>query len=136
MGFPSPVKDYEEKSLSLDDLCVSRPAFTFFMRAREGSYRAGIYQGAVMVVDRSLTPVDGTIVVVEIGGEFAVRRFNIYSSRGLERLDEPGQLTPVPDADDNDGLVCWGVVTYVLNDMRTEEFRVRRLPRSLMDKIT
>ncbi|QWA09507.1 hypothetical protein GTU79_19390 [Sodalis ligni] len=121
MGFPSPAKDYEEKSLSLDELCIARPAATYFMRAKEGSYRAGIYQGAILVVDRSLTPVDGTIVVVELTGELAVRRFKIYPERGLEKLDAPGVLLPMPEPDD-EGLQCWGVVTYVINDMMREEF--------------
>ncbi|AHF77878.1 HumD protein [Sodalis praecaptivus] len=119
MGFPSPAADYVEASLSLDKMCIHRPAATFLMRASEGSIRHGIHQGSIIVVDRSLTPVDGSIVVAEVGGEYALRRYKLYPSRGLERLDYPGRLEGV---EEHDGVVGFGVVTYVLNDMRTGEF--------------
>ncbi len=119
MGFPSPAQDYIEHSLSLDELCIPRRAATFFMRAGEGSIRQGIFQGAVLIVDKSLTPVDGSVIIAEIDGAFQLRRFKLYPARGLELLDYPGKLERF---NDEDGIVCWGVVTYVLNDMRTGEF--------------
>ncbi|WP_413722707.1 S24 family peptidase [Sodalis sp. RH24] len=119
MGFPSPAQDYIEASLSLDELCISHKSATFFMRAGESSVRHGIYKGAVLVVDRSITPVDGTIIVVEMDGGFRLRRYKTYPARGLEQLDYPGRLERF---DEEEGIVCFGVVTYVLNDMRTGEF--------------
>ncbi|WP_246236187.1 S24 family peptidase [Acerihabitans arboris] len=55
--------------------------------------RHGIHQGAALIVDRSLAPVDGSIVILKIDGGFRLRRYKLYPARGLlEQLDFPGRL--------------------------------------------
>ncbi len=122
MGFPSPAKDYEEKSLSLDEMCISRPAATFFMHSRHGAPRTGVLAGALLVIDRSVKPIHGSIVVVEFAGDLVICRYVVSPRRRFENLELPGQTIPIPDDDDVDGLQCWGVVTWVINNMRLGEW--------------
>ena len=79
-GFPSPAAQYEEESLDLNRLLIRNPAATFFMKVTGDSMvGAGIYQGDIIVVDRSLTPGDGDIVVACIESEFTVKRLRFAS---------------------------------------------------------
>lgn len=101
-GFPSPAQGYEDEPLDLHQLLVKRPAATFFFRARGGELRGeGIRDGSILVVDRSLTPSPGQLVVADRDGQRVVCRF------GARR----GVLDPGGDAEDDEGLVVWGVVT-------------------------
>ncbi len=120
MGFPSPAQDYVERSLSLDELCVSRPAATFFMHTRHGASYTGVLAGALLVIDRSLKPIHGS--VVEFAGDLVICRYVVSPRRRFDNLELPGQTIPIPDDDDVDGLQCWGVVTWVINDMQRREF--------------
>ena len=73
-GFPSPAEQYIESPLDLNDLLVKRPAATFFVRASGDSMLgAGIRPGDILVVDRSLPPVDGLIVIACVDNEFTVK---------------------------------------------------------------
>ena len=73
-GFPSPAEQYIESPLDLNDLLVKRPAATFFVRAAGDSMLgAGIRPGDILVVDRSMTPLDGSIVIASVDGEFTVK---------------------------------------------------------------
>lgn len=124
MGFPSPAADYTEKPLSLDALCIHKPAATYFMRAGQAYLRAGIQKGATLVVDSSAKACDGSIVIVALGGEFVVKRLRLHPAPALLPLDYAG--TPVPidldDMDENNATRIFGVMTYCVNDMRTGEF--------------
>lgn len=74
-GFPSPADDYVEKSLDLNDLLVQKPAATFFVRSQgESMLGAGIHQNDILVIDRSLEPVPGRIVICALNGELVVKR--------------------------------------------------------------
>jgi hypothetical protein len=62
-GFPSPADDHLERPLDLNEELVRHPSATFFIRAKGESMRdAGIHDGALLVIDRSITPSDGQIV--------------------------------------------------------------------------
>lgn len=69
MGFPSPAADYVETRISLDQQLISQPAATYFMRASRSHFREGIIQGALLVVDASLSPCDGSLLICAIDGE-------------------------------------------------------------------
>ena len=66
MGFPSPAADYVETRISLDQQLISQPAATYFMRASRSHFREGIFQGALFVVDASLTACDGSLLICAI----------------------------------------------------------------------
>jgi DNA polymerase V len=69
-GFPSPADDYIEKTLDLNELLIQKPAATFFVRAEgESMLGAGIHPNDILVVDRSIEPVPGKIVICALNGE-------------------------------------------------------------------
>ncbi|MBP5544714.1 MAG: translesion error-prone DNA polymerase V autoproteolytic subunit [Kiritimatiellae bacterium] len=75
-GFPSPAEQYQEQPLDLNELLVKRPAATFFVRVQGDSMvGAGINDGDLLVVDRSLRPVSGDIIIACIDGDFTVKRY-------------------------------------------------------------
>lgn len=74
-GFPSPADDYVEKTLDLNELLVQKPAATFFVRAQgESMLGAGIHPNDILVVDRSIEPAAGKIVICALNGELTVKR--------------------------------------------------------------
>lgn len=73
-GFPSPAEQYLEPPLDLNELLVKRPAATYFVRVQGDSMEGkGIYEGDLLVVDRSLDPRDGDVVIAAVDGEFTVK---------------------------------------------------------------
>lgn len=75
-GFPSPAADYADDQLDFNELLIQRPASTYCLRVSGLSMRdAGILPDDIIVVDRSLRPASGDIVVASLEGEFTVKRF-------------------------------------------------------------
>ena len=75
-GFPSPAEQYLEPPLDLNELLVKRPAATFFVRVEGDSMiGAGIRDKDLLVVDRSLTPANGDIIIASVNGEFTVKTY-------------------------------------------------------------
>ena len=86
-GFPSPAEQYQETPLDLNELLVKRPAATFFVKVQGDSMSgAGINDGDLLVVDRSLRPADGDIIIASVDGDFTVKR---YRSKGGKIALEP-----------------------------------------------
>ena len=75
-GFPSPAEQYLEPPLDLNELMVKRPAATYFVRVEGDSMvGAGIRGGDLLVVDRSLRPADGDVIIASVDGEFTVKTY-------------------------------------------------------------
>lgn len=75
-GFPSPAEQYLEPRLDLNELLVKRPAATFFVRVKGDSMIGeGIHDGDLLVVDRSLRPASGDVIIAAVDGEFTVKTF-------------------------------------------------------------
>lgn len=113
-GFPSPASDYVDKTLDLNELLIQHPAATFFVRAQgESMWDAGIHHNDILVVDRSLEPVSGKIVVCAINGEMTVKRLVDEQARWILKAENPAY----PNIPLNEGLelVIWGVVTNVIH---------------------
>ena len=85
-GFPSPADDFKETRISLDKVAVKNEAATFYARvAGQSMIGAGLDDGDLLVIDRSLEPQDGKIAVCLIDGDFTVKRLkvekeNVYGS--------------------------------------------------------
>lgn len=115
-GFPSPAQGYEDEPLDLHQLLVKRPAATFFFRARGGElHHEGIRDGSILVVDRSLTPSPGQLVVADRDGQRVVCRFGegrgeCGEGDGERDGDREGRGGDRGEEDD-EGFVVWGVVT-------------------------
>ncbi len=77
-GFPSPAEQYLEPPLDLNELLVKRPAATYFVRVEGDSMKdAAIVEGDLLVVDRSLTPADGDVIIAAVDGEFTVKTLSL-----------------------------------------------------------
>ena len=75
-GFPSPAEQYQEPPLDLNELLVKRPAATFFVRVQGDSMiGAGIHDGDLLVVDRSLRPASGDVIIACVDGDFTVKTY-------------------------------------------------------------
>lgn len=113
-GFPSPADDYIESLLDLNEYLIKKPAATFLVRAKgESMLNAGISSGDILIVDKSITPTHGKIVIAAIDGELTVKR--LYQKEGVTKLQPDN-----PDYNDIDinafsESVIWGVVTNVIH---------------------
>ena len=115
-GFPSPADDYIEKTLDLNDLLIQKPAATFFVRAEgESMLGAGIHPNDILVVDRSLEPVVGKIVICALNGELTVKRLKSIGKEIVLGAENPAY----PDiiVQEYIELVVWGVVTNVIHSL-------------------
>ena len=114
-GFPSPADDHMEGKLNLNDLVARRPAATFYARASgESMIGAGIGDGDLLVVDRSLSPIEGDIVVAVIDGGLTVKRLERLGKDKGWRLAAANPAFQPLAIDPEDGVTIWGVVTYSL----------------------
>lgn len=113
-GFPSPAEQYIESPLDLNELLVKRPAATFFVRASGDSMLgAGIRPGDILVVDRSLPPVDGSIVIACVDNEFTVK-FLRHDDSGF-RLEPANRKYKIISFSEDDELRIFGVVTACIH---------------------
>ncbi len=115
-GFPSPADDYVERTLDLNELCITNPPATYFVRAEGDSMiDAGIAPGDLLVVDRSLSPQSGDIIIAALDGEFTVKYLQKHPSVCLLPANEnypPIDIDPVQD------FIIFGVVTNVVKQVR------------------
>lgn len=119
MGFPSPATDYTENRLSLDALCNTHGASVYYFKTSTESLRAGIKAGALLVVNSALKPVDGSIIAAQVNGQFRLVRYRTSPLVHLEELNNPERRISLTEQEANDeGELCFGVITHVLNDVR------------------
>jgi DNA polymerase V len=108
-GFPSPGDDLVEKSLDLNDLLIDNPTATFFVRVSGDSMEgARIFDGDILIVDRSVEVKSGLIVVAAVYGELVVKRLQTTKT-GLALISENEGYEPIL-IDDTEGCFVWGVV--------------------------
>jgi len=113
-GFPSPADDYVEKTLDLNELLIQKPAATFFVRAQgESMLGAGIHPNDILVVDRSLEPVPGKIVICALNGELTVKRLERNNEQWQLKAENPAYADIVLHEELE--MVIWGVVTNVIH---------------------
>ncbi len=115
-GFPSPAQDYVERSLDLNELCVQRPAATYFVRAQGDSMQgAGIFDGDILVVDRSLKARHEDIVIACLNNEFTVKQLH---TRPRMRLVPMNRQFPAIEIPEESTLEIFGVVSTVIHQLR------------------
>lgn len=115
-GFPSPADDFLEDKLDLNEKLIKHPAATFFVRVAGNSMiKAGIHSGDLLIVDRSLEPRSGSIVVAVLNGDFTVKRISKKGDK-LFLMPENPRYQPIEITDDSNFQV-WGVVTNVIRNV-------------------
>ena len=112
-GFPSPAADFDESKISLDQVLVKNREATFYAKANGSSMiGAGIDDGDVLVIDRSIEPQNNKIAVCFIDGEFTIKRI-VVEKEGVYLMPENPNFLPIKVTEENE-LVIWGIVTYVI----------------------
>lgn len=115
-GFPSPAEDYVTSEINLSEELICHPAATFLVRvAGDSMLDAGISDGDELIVDRSLTPQDGDVVVAVVDGEFTVKTFRSGPAPVL--LPANPDFPPITLIDCTDAQI-WGVATTCLHHLR------------------
>ncbi len=116
-GFPSPANDYVEKKLDLNEHLIKSPAATFFVRvAGDSMTKVGIFDGDLLIVDRSLEAKNDSIIVAILNGEFTVKRL-VKTRKGFSLMPENDHYRPIEITEDTDFEV-WGIVTNVVHSLR------------------
>ena len=112
-GFPSPADDFKEVRISLDKELVKNKEATFYARVSGDSMiGAGLDDGDLLVIDRSLSPENGKIAICFIDGDFTVKRIKKEKGK-FYLMPENKKYEPIELAED-DELIVWGVVEYVI----------------------
>lgn len=113
-GFPSPADDHIETKLDLNDHLIKRPAATFFVRVQGDSMiGTGIHENDILVVDRSITPLHGKIVIAVLNGELTVKRLHSLNGQ-VSLIAENEKYPPLPVTEGMEFSI-WGVVTSVIH---------------------
>lgn len=116
-GFPSPATDYMTQAIDLNKELVRHPAATFYGRVvGDSMIDAGVEEGDILVIDRSLEPQSGDMAVCFLDGEFTLKYLQIDRS-GLTLVPANPEY---PEIKVGEGMEfkMWGVVTYVIKKVR------------------
>ena len=115
-GFPSPADDHLEGRLDLTRLVVTHPDATFYARVEGDSMKDEcVEDGDLLVVDKSLDPQDGNLVVSYIDGEFTLKRIRLTDDKIL--LVPAKKKYPTIEIDPQSDFRVWGIVRYVVKKM-------------------
>lgn len=115
-GFPSPADDFKEFKISLDKTLVKNKEATFYAKVSgQSMVGAGIDDGDLLVVDKSLEPRHNSIAVCFIDGEFTVKRLKVSGEDVYLQPENPA-YDPIKITEGNDFLV-WGIVTHVIKKL-------------------
>lgn len=112
-GFPSPADDFLDLSIDLNKEFIKHPSTTFYGRVRGDSMvNAGLNDGDLLIIDKSLNPENGKIAVCFIDGEFTVKRIKTFKN-SIFLIAENEKYQPIKVNEDNEFLI-WGIVTTVI----------------------
>ena len=115
-GFPSPADDYVEVGIDLNEQLIRHPTSTFFLRVSgESMTGAGIHDGDLLVVDRSLDPRPGRVVVAVLDGAFTLKR--LVRHRGRLRLEAAHPNYPPLELHRCGDVQIWGVAVHVIHPL-------------------
>ena len=114
-GFPSPATDYIEDDIDLNSHLITNAPATFIIRVQGKSMtNVGIYDGDLLIVDKSLNPKNFSTVIANVNEELVVKTLikskdTNYLTSGSKETSDRINLT------DNPEIIIWGVVTYVIH---------------------
>ena len=116
-GFPSPASDYMTQAIDLNRELVRHPEATFYGRVVGDSMTdAGVDEGDILVIDRSLDARNGDMAVCFVDGEFTLKYLKFHEG-GLT-LVPANEKYPSIEVGDGSDFMMWGVVTYVIKKIR------------------
>jgi DNA polymerase V len=116
-GFPSPANDYMTQAIDLNRELVKHPAATFYGRVvGDSMIDAGVEEGDILVIDKSLDAQDGDMAVCFVDGEFTLKYLRVHD--GGISLVPANEKYPVIEIREGTDFKMWGVVTYVIKKVR------------------
>ncbi|HEY5591403.1 MAG TPA: translesion error-prone DNA polymerase V autoproteolytic subunit [Paludibacter sp.] len=114
-GFPSPAQDYIDLKIDLNKELITNPSSTFYGRVKGSSMKdAGIVDGDILVIDKSLEPQDGDTAVCFIDGEFTLKYIKIEAD-AVYLVPANSKFQPLKVNEENNFCI-WGVVTYSIKN--------------------
>lgn len=117
-GFPSPGEDLEGSPLDTNELLVRNPSATFFMRVSGQSMRdAGVFEDDIVVIDKSIEAKNGDTVVAVVNGNYTLKKLAINKGKSPKLLPANDSFD-VLEMSGDDEMTIWGVVTFVIRNMR------------------
>ena len=119
-GFPSPADDYLHDSLDFNRDMIKNPEATFYGRVSGDSMiDAGICNGDIAVIDRSLQPMDGNVIVAFVNGEFTIKYLDLkHKEEGYIELKPANPNYSPIRIDIEDNFRVWGVVVWTIKQWR------------------
>nr|BFF36926.1 translesion error-prone DNA polymerase V autoproteolytic subunit [Tenacibaculum mesophilum] len=115
-GFPSPADDFLDINIDLNKYLIKNPSTTFYGRVRGDSMiNAGMHDGDLLIIDKSLEPKNDKIAVCFVDGEFTVKRIKIENNI-VWLIAENENYKPIKVTQEND-FIIWGIVTNVIKQL-------------------
>lgn len=115
-GFGAAADDYAERGIDLNEQLIKNKPATFFMRVNsDAMIGAGIHNGDVVIVDRSLEAKNGKVIIAVLDGEMLIRRLEIDQNK-KRLLPATKKLSPI-EINESNTFSVWGVVTYVIHGL-------------------
>lgn len=112
-GFPSPAEDFKEQRLSLDKELIKNKEATFFARVSgQSMIDAGLDDNDLLIIDRSLEPINNKIAVCFLDGEFTVKRLKVDKNGVWLKPENPNY--PIIKITEENDFIIWGIVTNVI----------------------
>ena len=116
-GFPSPATDYMTQAIDLNKELVRHPAATFYGRVvGDSMIDAGVEEGDILVIDKSLEAREGDMAVCFVDGEFTLKHLHFHE--GGVTLRPANSNYPEIEVGEGMDFTMWGVVTYVIKKIR------------------
>ena len=110
-GFPSPADDFIELTIDLNRELIKHKDSTFFAKVKGNSMKnAGIFDGDLLIIDKSLEPQDGKIAICQIDGDFTVKRIK-KENDVVWLIAENEDYKPIKVTEENE-LMIWGIVIH------------------------
>ena len=116
-GFPSPAEDYIELGIDLNKYLIKNPISTFFLRVSGNSMNnAGIFNNDLLIIDRSINPHPGHIVIALLDGEFTLKR--LIKEKNNYYLKADKENYPAINLYEYVDIQIWGVAIYSIHDLK------------------
>ncbi len=116
-GFGAAADDYAERGIDLNEQLIRNKPATFFMRVSgDAMIDAGIHDGDIVIVDRSLKAASGKVVIAILNGEMLIRRFEKTFNK-IRLIPETKKLSPIEVDTSSNEFAVWGVVTYAIHPL-------------------
>tara|TARA_B100000575_G_scaffold46462_1_gene33627 strand:- start:122 stop:583 length:462 start_codon:yes stop_codon:yes gene_type:complete len=119
-GFPSPADDHIELGIDLNRYLIKNPISTFFLRVSGNSMNnAGIYNNDLLIIDRSINPIPGHIVVALLDGEFTLKR--LVKKKDNYYLKADKENYPAINLYEYTDIQIWGVAIYSIHELQKQK---------------